>query len=514
MDKCLVLGPKLGTTSGKGGMSEGSKGNGNESEPSESSAAAAGAHDAMPNVRAVILVDVSNVAYGKNARGGKPLVSYIKRVLEHLESYPVKVVAIADATLRHKVDTPEDVEALLSGGSVQQVPAGTSADDYLWELWKRYTKRGQRAYILTNDKFPNDRNAQESIVTWSPRITHFFVDDELVLNPSLELILEEMVPAAHAETPAEMARTSTSVSGGVTAPDASFDGAAATHARDTTRPPDASIEPTVATVPSRPLVAGRGSIAELTDVAIRLIAQNTDAPGGEVRRVNFAKIAHDLQFEAGRDFVERFGLGRPKDLATRMAENGLVAISYSDATMYVEPTAKLESIIEQRSLPRKGSGGSLGTLESKILLHLLEHRGRQIRFEASQWTTEFGILRKFSHEDPVSVQQALRELEVGRLIYRRTQYVVGYSEAKHVFSLTPSGHRAAIECQRGESVKLTGGSSSSLDTSPTRDSRPIDGPPPHDDGPEAGDDDDQEGSFSDETADDNPADDWQSDSGD
>jgi hypothetical protein len=92
----------------------------------------------------------------------------------------------------------------------------------------------------------------------------------------------------------------------------------------------------------------------------------------------------------------------------------------------------------------------LDRLERLLLLHLLEHRGQQIRFEASQWTTEFGILRKFADEDLNEVKQALRVLEIGRMIYRRTQYVVGYSEPKHVFSLTPSGHRKALEYQRAE----------------------------------------------------------------
>jgi len=91
----------------------------------------------------------------------------------------------------------------------------------------------------------------------------------------------------------------------------------------------------------------------------------------------------------------------------------------------------------------------LDRLERELLLHLLEHRGQQIRFEASQWTTEFGILRKFANEDPAELKQALRVLEMGRMIYRRTQYVVGYSEPKHVFSLTPSGHRKALEFRRG-----------------------------------------------------------------
>lgn len=87
-------------------------------------------------------------------------------------------------------------------------------------------------------------------------------------------------------------------------------------------------------------------------------------------------------------------------------------------------------------------------IERIVLLHLLEHRGQQIRFEASHWATEIGILRRFADEDPVRVKAAIRSLEMTRMIYRRIQYVVGFSEPKNVFSLTASGHRKAIEYAR------------------------------------------------------------------
>lgn len=92
----------------------------------------------------------------------------------------------------------------------------------------------------------------------------------------------------------------------------------------------------------------------------------------------------------------------------------------------------------------------LGRLERNLLIHLLEHRGNQVRFEADQWTTEFGIMRKFASEDPALLKNAMRLLEMSRLVYRRTQYVVGYSEPKHVLSLTATGHRAALEVQHAE----------------------------------------------------------------
>jgi hypothetical protein len=87
-------------------------------------------------------------------------------------------------------------------------------------------------------------------------------------------------------------------------------------------------------------------------------------------------------------------------------------------------------------------------LEDSLLLHLLEHRGHQVRFEADQWTTEFGIIRAFPELEVLKVKVALRSLEMGRSIYRRVQYVIGYSEPKLVFSLTPSGHRKALVLRR------------------------------------------------------------------
>ena len=93
-----------------------------------------------------------------------------------------------------------------------------------------------------------------------------------------------------------------------------------------------------------------------------------------------------------------------------------------------------------------------GPLERQILVHLLEHRGHQVRFEADQWTTEFGILRSFAETDANVVRGALRNLEMSKWIYRRVQYVIGYSEPKLVYSLTPSGHRKAMDLQRDGSL--------------------------------------------------------------
>lgn len=118
----------------------------------------------------------------------------------------------------------------------------------------------------------------------------------------------------------------------------------------------------------------------------------------------------------------------------------------------------------------------LGRLERELLVHLLEHRGNQVRFEADQWTTEFGIQRKFSSEDPALLKNAVRLLEMSRLIYRRTQYVVGYSEPKHVLSLTAAGHRAALEVQHAELQEVPG--EVPVQAPASTETRPASGGPP------------------------------------
>ena len=101
--------------------------------------------------------------------------------------------------------------------------------------------------------------------------------------------------------------------------------------------------------------------------------------------------------------------------------------------------------------PRTDSGGPEiasgpdSPLARRILGHLLKHHGELVRFEAPQWTTEFGILRALPEEDPSEVKRTLRVLAESRLILRRSQYVVGYSDPKLVYVLTSVGRRRALE---------------------------------------------------------------------
>jgi hypothetical protein len=90
-------------------------------------------------------------------------------------------------------------------------------------------------------------------------------------------------------------------------------------------------------------------------------------------------------------------------------------------------------------------GEELDSLEQSLLRHLLTYRGHQVRFEADAHTTEFGIYRSFTDLEAGVLKNALRQLETGRWVYRRVQYVIGFSEPKLVYSLTPNGYRKALD---------------------------------------------------------------------
>jgi hypothetical protein len=120
-------------------------------------------------------------------------------------------------------------------------------------------------------------------------------------------------------------------------------------------------------------------------------------------------------------------------------------------------------------------GEDLDSLEQSLLRHLLTYRGHQVRFEADAHTTEFGIYRAFNDLEAGLLKNTLRQLENGRWVYRRVQYVVGFSEPKLVYSLTPNGYRKALDLF---GPPLSGSPPASLPPGATPPSGPgLDGPP-------------------------------------
>jgi len=101
----------------------------------------------------VAVVDGSNVAYAELSARGQPKVSNIVAVCRALKEQGFRTVVIADASLRHVVDDPAQLEALMDDQDVRQSPAGTAADYFVLEVADELG-----AVVVSNDGFASYRD--------------------------------------------------------------------------------------------------------------------------------------------------------------------------------------------------------------------------------------------------------------------------------------------------------------------------------------------------------------------
>jgi hypothetical protein len=95
-----------------------------------------------------IVVDGSNVAFEEFSKGGTPKVSNLVAVRKHLEERGFHPMIIVDASLKHKVDDPDQLDALILNERIHQVPAGTDADYWVLETAQRID-----GLVVSNDRF-------------------------------------------------------------------------------------------------------------------------------------------------------------------------------------------------------------------------------------------------------------------------------------------------------------------------------------------------------------------------
>lgn len=92
------------------------------------------------------VVDGANVAY--EAAGGTPKVSHLVAMRKELEEQGFDPMVIVDASLRHEIDDPEHLEALIDEGKVLQAPADASADFFVLKIAEE-----KEGVVVSNDQF-------------------------------------------------------------------------------------------------------------------------------------------------------------------------------------------------------------------------------------------------------------------------------------------------------------------------------------------------------------------------
>ncbi|HEY0005443.1 MAG TPA: hypothetical protein VGB17_11590 [Pyrinomonadaceae bacterium] len=98
--------------------------------------------------RRVIVVDGANVAYEECSEGGCPKVSNLLAVRQALEEKGYDPIIIVDASLKHRIDDPDQLEKLIQQQTVRQTPAGTDADYFVLEIAAQ-----NDALVITNDRY-------------------------------------------------------------------------------------------------------------------------------------------------------------------------------------------------------------------------------------------------------------------------------------------------------------------------------------------------------------------------
>lgn len=130
-------------------------------------------------MKRVIVVDGSNVAWENASAAGQPRVSNLVAARRTLEEHGYDPIMIVDATLRHQVDDPDQLEALMDDERVLQAPAGTQADYFALA-----TAKEQGCQIVSNDTF--EQWSEEFPEVRKRRVPYMVVRDEFQLHePSL-----------------------------------------------------------------------------------------------------------------------------------------------------------------------------------------------------------------------------------------------------------------------------------------------------------------------------------------
>lgn len=121
------------------------------------------------------MVDGSNVAHEEATSSGKPRVSNLVAMQAALEADGYEPTIIVDATLRHDIDDPDQLEAFLDGGRIHQAPAGTAADGFVLQQADELDCR-----VVSNDTFEPYRERYGWIE--DPRLPYMIIDGNVLLE--------------------------------------------------------------------------------------------------------------------------------------------------------------------------------------------------------------------------------------------------------------------------------------------------------------------------------------------
>jgi hypothetical protein len=150
-----------------------------------------------------VVVDASSGAYGSTTPGAKPQVENLEALLAEHDAYGIGHDAVADATLRHRIEEAEGNEGverldrLFREGKVYQAPAGVPADLLAIQLARKRKEQGYKVFIATNDQYKEHPGGNGF-----PKIGFIVTREGWVLShPEIKSLPQRVPAAVVGETP-------------------------------------------------------------------------------------------------------------------------------------------------------------------------------------------------------------------------------------------------------------------------------------------------------------------------
>ncbi|ALU12776.1 hypothetical protein EYM_07390 [Ignicoccus islandicus DSM 13165] len=128
----------------------------------------------------VAVLDISNIALYGEKKSKKGSIERALIAIKTLEERGFKVIAIADASLRHKIDKPDKLDKLIELGRVIQAPPNTPADYFILA-----TAENEYGIVISNDSFKEWRERFPWVKDKRRVIRYLIIDGRMYLYPDV-----------------------------------------------------------------------------------------------------------------------------------------------------------------------------------------------------------------------------------------------------------------------------------------------------------------------------------------
>lgn len=130
-------------------------------------------------IKKKLVVDITNILNLDKDENEKLKIENILKVYNAVVELGYEPYMIADASMRHHLNSYDHYDALEEKGILNQSPAGTKADEWILEVARR-----ENCKFLTNDLFRDFRDEFGKDWVFNNRLTSYFYNGKFIIRES------------------------------------------------------------------------------------------------------------------------------------------------------------------------------------------------------------------------------------------------------------------------------------------------------------------------------------------